>query len=137
MELEFIDFDAGDAERKGPKAAKEINTDISILSAEADGGNLDLRFDYTVVFMPDGGHIRIRGSARFKDKGASRAQAEWSKTGSISGKSGEFILNAIHYHASVNAVLLSKAFNLTPPIVLPTLKIGAGKASKRSKPAKR
>jgi len=124
MELESIEFLSGDARRAGPTAPTNIGTSIAIINAEAQNSLLLLDFEYTVTYSPDGSHIRLRGKARFNTKDAKKAQADWMKAGKFSGETGEMILNAIHYNASANAVLISKAFNLTAPLVLPTLKVG-------------
>lgn len=133
MELEFIDFESGDARALSSAAPKSISTNISITDAAANNNQLVVDFDYTAAYSPDGSHIRISGKAGFRGKEVKKAQAEWKKTGSISGVSGELILNAINFNASVNALLISKAFNLTPPIVLPTLKLGKAAQTKRTK----
>lgn len=130
MELEYIDFDSGDVRKEDIRSAKQLSTNIALADVAADGDKLNVKFDYTVSYLPGGGHIRISGKARFNGAESKKAQQEWAKTSRITGKHGEMILNAIHYGAATNAVLLSKAFNLTPPLILPTLKIEPAKAKK-------
>ena len=44
------------------------------------------------------------------------------KTKQIMGVLGEQIVNTINYSASINAAFIARVFNLTPPIVPPTIR---------------
>ena len=133
MELEAIDFEAGDVKKNSTTPPKTINTNIAITSAETEANLITVKFNYTATYSPDESYIRIIGRARFRDKDAKKMQEEWSKTGRIAGEQGEIVLNAINYNASMNAIFISKAFNLAAPVVLPTLKFGAAPKAKKKK----
>ena len=132
MKLVAIDYGAGEIRKNRTGNPKTINSNILLTSADLDGDRLTLGFDFSAAYSPGNSRIRISGVAEFSGKEAKKAHDEWRKTRAISGPQGELILNSIHYGASMNAVLLAKAFNLVPPVVLPTLKI-TKKAAKKKK----
>lgn len=121
MKLETIEIVSGDAKKKSVENAKKIDTSINFTNVQLEKDQLYLDFQYTVLYQPDESHLRLNGTAMFSGPETKKLFEEWAKTKKMSGKDGETILNAINYNASINAVLLSKVFNLLPPIVLPTL----------------
>ena len=121
MMLESIDLRFGDTLKKSDAASKSINTNIAITSAANEKNRLNIDFEYTVTYVPQGNHIRIGGSAVFSGEESKKAFLEWKKTGRITGKAGEFVMNAINYSSSINSVLLAKTFNMAPPIMLASL----------------
>ena len=132
MKLESLDIVSGDFRKISPQAPQTVNMNINITSALAQKGLLLLDFEYVVTYLPEGSHIRLLGKAILSGSESAGAAAEWETTGRISGQHGELIINAINYSASINAVLISKALNVAPPIVLPTLTLEAPKAGSAS-----
>lgn len=133
MNLESIELSSGDVIRASSARPSTMNTNITLRSVESDGDLLRVAFEYLAVYSPDSSHLRIGGRAVFRSPDAEKAAAAWSRTGVISGEDGEAILNSINYHASVNAILLAKAFDMVPPVVLPRLAI-AGKPKAKAEP---
>lgn len=134
MKLESLDFEGGDVKKNSIAPPKTINTNIAITNAKADADLLTVKFNYTTSYLPDESYIRIAGRASFRGKEAKKAYDDWSKTGRIGGEQGEMVLNAINYNASLNAIFVSRAFNLAPPLILPTLTFT--EAPKEKKPKK-
>jgi hypothetical protein len=132
MKLESIEFGAGEVRKGRGGNPKTIDSNILLTNAELEEGYLALDFEFTATYAPGNDSIRISGMAIFSGKETKKAHAEWVKSKAITGEQGELILNAIHYGSSMNAVLLAKAFNMMPPVVLPTLKIRK-KAAKKKK----
>lgn len=126
MKIDSLEILSGDFRKLGAQAPQTMNLNINITGASAGAGTLLLDFEYAVVYFPDNSHIRLLGKAALSGSEAEAREAagEWAATGKISGPDGELIINAINYSASMNAVLISKALNIAPPIVLPTLTIG-------------
>jgi hypothetical protein len=134
MKLDSIDFRGGDAKKVSDAAMHGVNTSIAFISADLSGDSLSLGFDYSAIYAPDQSYIRISGKAVFTGKESKRAYDEWMKTKKIGGEAGEYIVNAIHYNASLNAVMIAKVFNMAPPITLPRLTFeAAGKPAERKK----
>jgi hypothetical protein len=121
MKLESMNLLFGDVKNNGGPRPKNINTNIAITSATVSKNNLTVDFEHTASHDPDGSHIRVGGRALFIGPEAKKAYDEWSKKGRITGAHGELIMNAINYSASINGVLIAKAFNLTAPVVLAKL----------------
>jgi hypothetical protein len=121
MKLEYIDIVYGEARKNSPVTPKAIGTNINLTKAELDGSNLRVQFDFLATYSPDGSHLRLSGVAVFSGQEAKKAFDEWSKTARITGEPGEYILNSINYSASINAIQMSRVFNLTPPVTLPRL----------------
>ena len=121
MKLESIDLRFGDALKKSDSASKTINTNIAITSAAIDKNKLNVDFEYTASYVPQGNHIRVGGRAVFTGPESKKAALEWKQSGRITGSHGELIMNAINYSSSINAVLIAKTFNMTPPVVLANL----------------
>ncbi len=134
MMLEFLDFnfaEARKAEEGIPKMPKGINTNIDINNAEVKNNILKLNFSYLARYMPHGSYIRIDGRARFKGQDVKTAYNEWKKTRRVTGLVGEQIINAINYSAAINSVFIARIFNLTPPLIPPTIKFKKPKKTKK------
>jgi len=122
MKLEYMDFEFSDARKAAQLPPDAINASIDLTMAELKDSNLLLDFVYTATYAPHGSYIRIGGKAAFSGPEGKAAYAEWKKTKAVTGTSGEMILNAINYSASLNAVFIARIFNLAPPISPPTIK---------------
>lgn len=138
MKLELIDVVASDAKKSSTEVPQNINTNITYREIRQDSGRLFVDFDYVAAYAPDGSYIRLGGRAVFAGPEVKGAHDEWSKSQRISGEAGQYIVNAIHYSASINAVLVARALNMTPPLILPTLTLeapaaGGAKAAKEKK----
>ena len=131
MKLDYIEFYSGDAERKGTAVPTSMNTNIAIGKAEAKNSTLSIEFEYGVLYVPDQSYIRMKGRASFTGPEAQKSYAEWAKSKVITGPHGEYVFNAIYYHSTINALLISKSFGMMPPINLPTLKTGANPAAQK------
>lgn len=138
MKVETIEMTSGDFRRQGLQAAQTLNMNINLIGASAQGGLLTVDFEYVATYFPDNSYIRLLGRAvlRGGEQEAREAAEEWAATGRISGPGGELIINAVNYNASVNAVLISRALNMAPPIVLPTLTLGQGQEKEKPKAQK-
>jgi len=121
MKLELIDVVASDAKKSSSETPLNINTNISYRDVRQDAGRLFVDFDYVAAYAPDGSYVRLGGRAVFIGPEVKGAHDEWTKSSRISGEAGQYIVNAIHYSASINAVLVARALNMTPPLLLPTL----------------
>ncbi|HSB47400.1 MAG TPA: hypothetical protein VLD37_05275 [Candidatus Bilamarchaeum sp.] len=135
MKVESIDILSGDFRKAGRQAQQTMNMNINLVGARAEGSLLDIDFEFVATYYPDGSHIRILGKAflRGTEEEAAGAAAEWASSGKVGGEAGELIINAINYSCSINSVLVSRAINIAPPIVLPTLTLG----ETASEPAKK
>ena len=121
MKLDSIEFRGGDAKKVSDVVTRGVNTSIAFTTAEVSGDELRVGFDYSAMYAPDQSYIRITGKAVFSGKEAKKAFEEWTKSKKISGETGEYMLNAVNYGASMNAVMMAKVFNMAPPIMLPRL----------------
>jgi len=127
MILESLDFEYAEARKATlgtPPMPKGLNTSIDITNAVVRNKGLDLNFAYLVTYIPDKSFIRINGKARFKGPDVRKAYAEWKKTRNVSGKPGEQLINAINYSASLNSIFIARVFNLTPPVIPPSIRFG-------------
>jgi len=122
MKLQRMDFWSGQAQKNGMAMPSNFNTNINISKASAGKGTLDIEFQYSVSYAPDGSSLVLGGTAVFETKDAKSAVDEWSKTKRIGGPEGEAIVNAINYNATAHMVMFARLFNLVPPLTLPTLK---------------
>ncbi|MEW6722306.1 MAG: hypothetical protein AB1324_03525 [Candidatus Micrarchaeota archaeon] len=121
MKVETMELLFGEARRMSSQPAQNIGTGINLTAAQAEGERLVVGFEFRATYQPDQSYMVIGGRAAFSGLDAAKAAQEWAKTGRIAGPEGEFILNAVNYSAAINGVLLARAFNLTPPLMLPTL----------------
>jgi hypothetical protein len=126
MKVESMDIFSGDFRRQSSQVQQTMNMNINLVGAKAEGDLLQVDFEYVVTYLPGNSFIRLIGKAslRGSESETRKAVQEWMASGRISGEGGELIINAINYGASINSVLISRAVNLVPPIVLPTLTIG-------------
>jgi hypothetical protein len=121
MKLDYIEVRTGEVKKASDAITQGVDTNIAFTSAEVTGDTLKLGFDFSALYAPDRSYIRISGKAIFSGKESKKAQEEFSKTKKIGGETGEYILNAVNYGASMNAVMIAKVFNMAPPITLPRL----------------
>ncbi|MEK6981486.1 MAG: hypothetical protein AABX38_01020 [Candidatus Micrarchaeota archaeon] len=122
MKLEFLDFETCEVRKVSQPVLESIDTNISINMATLEKNVLKLEFLYSTKYAPGGGFIRISGKADFSGSESKVAYEEWKKTKQIMGVLGEQIVNTINYSASINAAFIARVFNLTPPIVPPTIR---------------
>jgi hypothetical protein len=122
MKLYSVDFEYGEARRNSTAAPASFNNNIEILSATGKEDTLTLQFRYTATYSPDESKLLLGGTAKFMFPHADKLAAEFAANKRIGGVNGEMILNSLNYHCSLNSVMLSRVFNLVPPIMLPTLK---------------
>ncbi len=133
MRLEFLDFESSEARKNSNGAPQSINTNIDITNAQLEKDVMTIKFSYTASYIPDNSFVRIGGKASFSGPETKAAFEEWKKTKKVGGTAGEQIVNLINYSASINAIFIARVFNLTPPIVPPTIKLVEGNA----KPSKK
>jgi hypothetical protein len=137
MKFEYVEFVSGSIKKGAGGPPKSLNTNIVITNAREAGNLLELEFKYGVEYVPNGGSIILGGRASFAGEGAAECRKEWEKNGNISGKDGEYIINAIYHHAALNSLLIARAFNLAPPLALPGLKMGKATKNMGASPAKK
>ena len=133
MKLEFLDFESSEARKNSNGAPQSINTNIDITNAQLEKDLMTINFSYTASYVPDNSYVRIGGKASFSGPEARAAFDEWKKTKKIGGNTGEQIINLINYSASINAIFIARVFNLTPPIVPPTIKLVEGNTKPNKK----
>jgi hypothetical protein len=131
MKLDSIDFRSGDAKKMSDANVTGVNTTISFTSAELSGDSIALNFDYSALYAPDESYIRISGRAVFSGKESRKSHEEWTKTKRITGEAGEYMLNAVNYGSSMNAIMISKVFNMAPPVMLPQIVISTAAEKKK------
>jgi hypothetical protein len=136
MNVESVEMVSADVKTGAPGPVQSMGTNITLTGARAEGERLMVDFEFTVTYQPSQSRILLGGRAVFRDEGSVKSAAEWSSTGRISGPAGEFILNAINYSAVVNGVLISRVFNLPPPLMLPRLEFPQESAGTKAVPSR-
>ncbi len=122
MQLDYLDFESSEAKKNPGTGFQGIDSTINFTSVAMDKGVLRLDFVYLATYAPTKSFIKLSGKAGFSGPEAKAAADDWTKTKKIAGATGEQIVNAINYNASINAVFIARVFNLTPPIMPPTIK---------------
>jgi len=133
MRLESFDFGACAVTKVSANPAESMNTSVNVVKAVAEKNVIFLDFAYLVTYEPDKSSMRVDGKATFSDPEAQKLTAAWEKDGRIPGEKGEEVVNAIHYNASLALVLVSRAMNMTPPVVFPRMTIEAASPNKKKK----
>ncbi len=136
MKIEFIDFNFSETKKMGPNLHEGIATNIDVNNVTMDGTLLAMEFVFTALYSPSRSHITIGGLVKFSGTEVKTAFTEWTKNKKFSPTLGEQIVNAINYHASMNAILIGRAVNLPPPVILPTIKFQATESSTPAKSKK-
>jgi hypothetical protein len=116
--------------REKPVKNLSVNIDMPDFTALKNG--LRVYFVYTVSYDPSETYMRLGGYLELEGEDITAVSKEWVKNKKISGETGEGVLNLVNYHSCMNAVLLARIFNITPPLIPPMLRMGAGK-TKNSK----
>lgn len=137
MNLDSVELTFGEARKNTSAIPTSMSSNITISRANIEDGKLALEFEYLVRYLPDESRITIAGISIFSGPEVKKAHDEWLKDGRIIGAPGEYILNAINYNASMNAILLARAFNLMPPVILPKITLNAAQPAKPSEKKKK
>ncbi|MFH1520978.1 MAG: hypothetical protein ABID61_05000 [Candidatus Micrarchaeota archaeon] len=136
LELSHMDFQAAEAKKSSNSRPQGLNVNILISNATVEKNLLMVEFLYTVQYLPNNGHVRMAGNARFVGTEATAAYEEWKKTKRITGAAGEQIWNTINYGSSINAIYVTRVLNMEPPIAPPRIKI-ANQVKSKSTPSKK
>lgn len=123
LELSHMEFQAAEAKKSSHTRPQGLNVNILISNAAVENNLLMIEFLYTVQYLPNNGHVRMAGNARFLGAEAKLAYEEWKKTRRITGAVGEQIWNTINYGSSINAIYVTRVLNMEPPIAPPKIKI--------------
>jgi len=123
MNLEFLDFSYVDVRKNGLSLPQNVKTNINILSMTRDKDRMNIGFEYLATYDPDNSSIRIGGTATFSGTEVKTVYDEWTLHKRVSGATGSQIINTINYSASMNAILMSRAMNMSPPVLLPTIRL--------------
>ncbi len=138
MQLVHIEFDFADTRKNTPHVSPQgINSNIDLSQVGQDGDSLLVNFVYLTTYLPDKSYIRMGGKALFSGPETEKAYEEWKKSRRISGSAGEYIVNMINYSASINAIFIARVFNLTPPIMPPTIRFQNPAPPRTSAPVSR
>jgi len=99
---------------------KEIE-EANLALGEAKQKGLKFTFEFTSIYEPKFASINIHGSVLYlADSGKVTAMlAEWGKNKKIDKDVMTEVLNTVLTKCNVEALILSRDFNLPPPIPLP------------------
>lgn len=126
METKAIDFEFAEVKKKGDKQLEGVGIGIDIMGVrELDPKTARIAFVFTAKYPPNESYLRIGGIADFSGSDVVVASRSWEVNKKLSGPLGEQVLNNLNYAASINAVLLARVFNLTPPVTPPVLRLPA------------
>ena len=130
MKLETIDFEYSQARKIKEGPIQNIDTKIDLTNAIFEKDILSLNFNYVATYSPQGNMIQLSGRTIFSGLDTKTAYDEWKKTKKITGAPGEFIINTINYSSAMNSIFIARIFGLTPPIIMPTIRLQEQKTMK-------
>ncbi|MBI5228188.1 hypothetical protein HY988_06370 [Candidatus Micrarchaeota archaeon] len=133
MRLDFIDFNFSETRKVGPNLHQGVATNIDVNNVKMEENMLSMDFVFTAIYSPSNSNITIGGSVKFSGDEIKAAYSDYTKNKKFSPTYGEEIVNAINYHASMNAILIGRAVNLPPPVILPTIKFQNNQVPAKSK----
>jgi len=137
---------------KALKGKVNINNNIGIIDISSEGlalgganeKGLKFTFDFTCVYEPDIGHIKLTGELLVIEKAELTKEIidSWNDKKQIRKDYMTNILNAVLTKCNVQALILSQTMNLPPPIPMPKVSADAQEvqekpAAKPAKPAKK
>jgi len=105
--------------KRGENRSTKFSVNFAIGKAQkVDEHSVKVEYEYDVVYE-DNGKIVIKGEVEFEDKDVAEAVGKGER---ISPEVAERLINSINYVGTVNAVLIARALNLVPPVLLPKLR---------------
>jgi hypothetical protein len=127
MEILGIRLGKIEANKDNDRQITGVDIDIRIENVEAKNGTATISFAYTATYRPDIGIMKIGGSLFLSDtpQNSKKLADEWKAKKLLNREITEPVLNLINATASVNGVLISRAINLSPPLVPPKIQLTA------------
>jgi hypothetical protein len=94
-----------------------LNVDISIMDVKVEGGDVELRYQYTANYEDKIGYITIKGIlfAKEERKLAEQIKNEWDRNHRLPEVYADGILTTINYSGSVNGTLVARVLGLAAP----------------------
>lgn len=121
--------------RKVP-SSMDIAVNVPNLTRVAEG--IEAEYTFTATYKPGVGHLSMRGTLIMVDsrKNLDSMMSRWEKSRTVEENIVRQISSLITYVSSVNGVLISKAMNLTPPIMPPDIRFEGAPKVKQKEPNK-
>jgi len=124
-----IKITQAEARRDKDEDMTGLNVNIGLDSVTQKGGELEIAFNYSVIYTEGVGEIKMKGTITSKEdaKLTREITAKWEKEKKLPDGFAEIILNAINYACGTNGVFIARPVNLSPPIVPPKIQLGQQK----------
>jgi hypothetical protein len=122
----------------------EVGVDVEKVTKHEENA-ISLVFNYYIGYRPDVASVKLRGIAFCQDspQNIKKIISQWKKKKEITPELGANAINMINANAAVNALLITRPFNLMPHYLPPPVFAGTGqpppteKKKKKSKKKKK
>lgn len=110
------------AERKEVQASRiDISSTPKIVSVERKKKDLGIGFEFTIVYNPNMGQIKITGELLYREKSLKEVLDYWKRNGKLSERTDIEVKNFLFRKCLTLGVALSEQLNLPPPVMFPML----------------
>ncbi len=118
-----IDYVEAKREREGD--VKGLSIDIQVGSVKVEGRKVTIKYDYTVSYSENVGHLKMSGTL-FADEDAKKAKEiddTYKKNQRLPDDFAEVVLNTISFTCGTNGMFVIRPVNLAPPMVPPRIEL--------------
>ena len=108
-----------------------LSINISLDGVKVNGGDIEIKYTYTVTYADGVGKLTIEGILFAKeDKAlASSINKSWKDSKKLPNDFAEIVLNTINFTCGTNGTLVVRPINLSPPMIPPKIEIAKSGAS--------
>jgi len=135
LEVSSTDITYVEGRRTSDEPVSGLGVNITLEDVVGRGQELEISFVYTVTYSENVGSLLMRGKLLAKGELAEcqEASRKWRESKRLPREFGEEVLNTINYLCGTNGTFVSRAVNLSPPMLPPKIELtdeGAEGASK-------
>jgi len=135
LDITSTDITYVEGRRTGEGAISGLSINIALDDVLARGEQLEISFTYTATYSENIGVLTMRGKliARGPLEECQAASRKWRETKKLPHEFAEEVLNTINYLCGSNGTLVSRAVNLSPPMLPPKIELTEEGAEGESK----
>jgi len=125
LEVQNTDITYVEGRRTSDEPIRGLGVNITLEDVVGRGEQLEIAFTYTATYAENVGSLLMRGKLIAKGELAEcqEISRKWRETKRLPRELGEDVLNTINYLCGTNGAFVSRAVNLSPPMLPPKIEL--------------
>jgi hypothetical protein len=136
LEVSSTDITYVEGRRTSDSPVSGLGVNITLEDVVGRGEQLEISFTYTATYSENVGSLLMRGKllAKGELQECQDVSRKWREAKRLPREFGEEVLNTINYLCGTNGTFVSRAVNLSPPMLPPKIELTEDGAEGTSKP---